>query len=213
MQLISETVPKGYEEYVNLLSNSVSYKYKSEHEKRFKYFFVSFTDLINDIITSNKKYNFLLKEEKDFLEYAHDIFKKGKNQAIKFEEYYKLLSKAFKSLEKRIDLIKVNLLDLIKKHDLQTSKIDNKYLFIIENIQKQLLEVREIITQNKFPKLNEQKKSQVLKTIRIVIENYGKIVITIASKDFGSVEDIYSSTMDIWSDDFLKLNIDNKIAA
>ena len=208
--LITKTIPKGYAEYASLLSDSVKYKYLDKHEKKLKYYSITFTDLINRLLEKNKQLNFLITEEKEFLDLLNKNFKQSKNQWILFEDYLEMVKKGFLSLEKRLEMIKKELTLLMKKNNLDSSDIDNKYLCTINNIQNQLLDIRNQLTKmKKF----EDKDKKILITAKIVVENYLEIIISIASKDFDSIDDIYSSTLNVRGDSFMKLNLDNKIIA
>lgn len=208
--LIAKTVPKGYENYANLFHDSIRYRYIDKHEKCFKYYLMDFSSSVTQILKDEKLSSLLIDEEKQYLNLVLKLFSKGKNKRIRFDDYLNLAKLGFDSLEKRLSQIKTILLELIKKANIKSSDLDNKYLITLENVQEQLFELRKIL---KNVRKLDYKHKNVLNTARRVVENYLNLIISIAEADYDSINDIYSSTFDVYGDSYMKLDLDNKIVA
>jgi hypothetical protein len=111
----------------------------------------------------------LLRKERKFLNYALNIFKKGKT--VKIEDYATLLGYSFLAIIERLEDMERQMVHLMKASKLKTTKKDDEYLFALQNILSQAHEVVDDIKKER-PNLNLQRKAQqVYKNVQEMVIN------------------------------------------
>lgn len=214
MELITKLIPKEYTEYSDLLYRSVKYSHISKREHRIYYLQIDFKKIVEEILLLNEKNKFLLNSEIKYLEFLNKIFKK--RNIISVEEYSKLIELCFLAVDERINKTKQELIEEIKKGDLKASKLDDRFLFVVDNLQKQLKEVS-----SQFKKVVEKRgldigdalEVKLARTIFYLFENYSNIIFTIANKDFEQLDSAITSALDLWEERYIRLNPDVAIIA
>jgi len=208
--LIQQTIPKEYSLFTRLIHDSVDKGYKNKRTQRVVYFRIDVSilnKLISEIINKNKRYNFLIKEEKNFLKFALRMFD-SKKKYVSFRDYVTLIQHSFNSVLSRLKRIKKELTRLIKKNRFEVSDIDNEYFFSLENILQQVEMIDKDLKAKDWFKMTD--KVQVINKILIIFKNLNELALSIALNDTESISSISRS---ILSFDKIQFNISNKLVS
>jgi hypothetical protein len=207
--LVYQAIPESYKLFTQLVHDSVDRCYKNRRTKKVIYGEVikDFKRLIEEILAKDKISNFLIKEEKEYLNFALSVFRKSKER-VSFEDYELLVQYSFESVIVRLRKIKEELIDKIKYNKLEVSDIDNEYFFALENILQQVETLDDYFRNKNWTERKD--KNEMIKKALLVFKNLNELVLSIAFKDTDSISYISNSILNF---DNIQFNIKNKLVS
>lgn len=207
--LVYQAIPESYKLFTQLVHDSLDRCYKNRRAKKVIYgeFIKDFKRLIEEILKKDKISNFLIREEKEYLNFALSVFGKSKG-GITFEDYESLVQYSFESVIARLRRIKEELLDKIKENRLNASDIDNEYFFALENILQQVETLDDYFKNKNWTERKD--KNEMIRKALLVFKNLNELVMSIAFKDIDSISYISNSILNF---DNIKFDIKNKLVS
>jgi flagellar biosynthesis/type III secretory pathway chaperone len=212
MQAVVEQVfPPDIENYIFILDESMSRNYKSEREEKVKYFSKTIKELLDRILSLNEKANFLLAEEQQFLNSAKKIFQRPKihRNGIDFETFILFIRQGMDSIIARASHTKKKLMKR-KQEGENLTKLDHEYIFIFDNLEDLLQTHLRILNEVNVENLSPTDKEKI-RTVSKLINYYSDVVRSVAFKEYSIVEDLKTSVLDLYTEDYLKVDPRKKI--
>jgi len=206
MILIQESFPSNYGALTQIFVSSTDKTYVTRRLKRVNFYALDFKKtikLIDNLLETNKKKKFMLKEEKKFLQFAQKLFSNNRSY-VKAEDFVELLGRSFVAVVARLIQVQKELIHSIKEKHLDVDCLDNEYLFTIQNLLDQVRTLHEDVKNFKWD--NQNQLLSLSRKSHLVLRNLNEVIMSISIEQFEDIKPLSDTVLESLKVEFSTTN-------